>query len=112
MSKHKIAIVGATGYTGSELVRILINHPEVEISAITSESRAGENFSDVHAFFQGICELPLIKAEQLNTDEIDLAFLALPHGISMDYVEKFADSGMKLVDLSGDFRLSSPTDLQ
>ncbi|MGB6035859.1 MAG: N-acetyl-gamma-glutamyl-phosphate reductase [Cryomorphaceae bacterium] len=109
MSKHKIAIVGATGYTGSELVRILINHPEVEIAAITSESRAGERFSDVHHFFQGICELPLIKAEQLNTNVSDLAFLALPHGVSMDYVEKFADSGMKLVDLSGDFRLSSPT---
>jgi N-acetyl-gamma-glutamyl-phosphate reductase len=108
MSKYKIAIVGATGYTGSELVRILINHPEVEISAITSESRAGENFSDVHSFFQGICELPLIKAEELNTTDIDLAFLALPHGISMDYVQKFAGSGMKLVDLSGDFRLSSP----
>jgi len=108
MSKHKIAIVGATGYTGSELVRILINHPEVDIAAITSESRSGERFSDVHPFFQGICELPLIKAEELKTEDIDLAFLALPHGVSMDYVEKFENSGMKLVDLSGDFRLSSP----
>lgn len=108
MPKHKLAIVGATGYTGSELVRILINHPDIEIVAITSESRAGERFSDVHPFFQDICEMPLISANDLKTDEIDLAFLALPHGVSMDYVEKFAGSSMKLVDLSGDFRLSSP----
>jgi len=108
MPKHKIAIVGATGFTGSELVRILINHTSVEIVVITSESRAGEKFSDVHSFFEGICEMDLIKADDLNTQNIDLAFLALPHGISMDYVEKFEGSNMKLVDLSGDFRLSSP----
>lgn len=108
MPKHKIAIVGATGFTGSELVRILINHPDVEIVAITSESRSGEKFSDVHPFFQGICETVLIKANELQTEDIDLAFLALPHGVSMDYVEKFENSNMKLVDLSGDFRLSSP----
>jgi N-acetyl-gamma-glutamyl-phosphate reductase len=108
MPKHKIAIVGATGFTGSELVRILINHPEVEIAAITSESRAGERFSDVHPFFQAICEMPLIKADELPTEEIEIAFLALPHGVSMEYVEKFADTKMKIVDLSGDFRLSLP----
>jgi N-acetyl-gamma-glutamyl-phosphate reductase len=108
MPKHKIAIVGATGFTGSELVRILINHPSVEIVAITSESRAGEKFSDVHPFFEGICEMKLIKAADLDTKNIDLAFLALPHGVSMDYVGDFEGSGMKLVDLSGDFRLSSP----
>ena len=108
MPKHKIAIVGATGFTGSELVRILINHPSVEIVAITSESRAGEKFSDVHPFFQGICEMKLIKVSELETSQIDLAFLALPHGVSMGYVEKFEGSDMMLVDLSGDFRLSSP----
>ena len=108
MPKHKIAIVGATGFTGSELVRILVNHSSVEIAAITSESRAGEKFSEVHPFFQEICETVLIEADALKTSELDLAFLALPHGVSMDYVEKFEDSGMKLVDLSGDFRLSSP----
>jgi len=108
MPKHRIAIIGATGFTGSELVRILINHPSVEITAITSESRAGEKFSDVHPFFQDICEMELIKSDNLETSEVDLAFLALPHGISMDFVKKFEGSGMKLVDLSGDFRLSSP----
>ncbi|MDA3860122.1 MAG: hypothetical protein PF445_02760, partial [Melioribacteraceae bacterium] len=54
MTKKKIGIIGATGYTGSELVRILTNHPDVEITMITSESRAGELFSDVHPFLQGI----------------------------------------------------------
>lgn len=108
MQKHKIAIVGATGFTGSELVRLLIHHPHVSIEAITSESRSGERFSDVHPFFQGICDMKLIKANELRQDNIDLAFLALPHGVSMAYVENFKEAPFKIVDLSGDFRLSSP----
>ncbi len=107
MHKKKIAIVGATGYTGSELVRILAHHPEVEIKAITSESREGEKFSDVHPYLQGIAEQKLLSASQLDEKELDLVFLALPHGVSMEYVEKFANKNFKIIDLSGDFRLSS-----
>lgn len=108
MPKKKIAIVGATGYTGSELVRILVNHPDVEIAMITSESRAGEKFSDVHPFFRGICEQTLHPAADIDQIDIDLAFLALPHGVSMDYVQQWANKPFKMVDLSGDFRLDSP----
>ena len=105
--RHKIGIIGATGYTGSELVRLLVHHREVEIVAITSESRSGERFSDVHPQFQGICDIPLIKVEDLNHDQLDFVFLALPHGVSMDYVREFADRSYRIVDLSGDFRLTS-----
>ncbi|MCI5081177.1 MAG: N-acetyl-gamma-glutamyl-phosphate reductase [Saprospiraceae bacterium] len=108
MPKKKIAIIGATGYTGSELVRILTHHPEADISLITSESRAGERFSDVHPFFQGIADQKLHKAEAVKDHDIDLAFLALPHGVSMKYVEQFANQNFKIVDLSGDFRLPDP----
>ena len=103
----KIGIIGATGYTGSELVRILVNHPEVEITVITSESRAGERFSDVHPFFTGIADHILVSADEVDDYELDLVFLALPHGVSMGFVKRFKDKPFKIVDLSGDFRLNS-----
>jgi len=107
MAKKKIGIIGATGYTGSELVRILTNHPEIEISIITSETRAGELFSEVHPFLQGIADQKLVSVKEIDNYDLDLVFLALPHGISMDYVEKFKDKSFKIIDLSGDFRLDS-----
>lgn len=107
MLKKQIGIIGATGYTGSELVRILINHPEVEIAVITSESRAGERFSDVHPFFADIAEHRLVSANEIDDYELDLVFLSLPHGVSMDFVKRFKDKPFKIVDLSGDFRLDS-----
>ncbi len=107
MNKKKIGIIGATGYTGSELVRILTNHPAIEITMITSESRAGELFSDVHPFLQGIADQKLVSINQIDDYELDLVFLALPHGVSMDFVKRFKDRSFKIIDLSGDFRLSS-----
>jgi len=107
MAKKKIGIIGATGYTGSELVRILTNHPDIEITMITSESRAGELFSDVHPFLQGIADQKLVSINQIDEYELDLVFLALPHGISMDFVKRFKDRSFKIIDLSGDFRLNS-----
>ena len=108
MSKKKIGIIGATGYTGSELVRILLNHSEVSIESITSESRAGEKFSDVHPSFLGLVDFQLEKAAQALEKDLDLVFLALPHGVSMDFAPQFLDKGIKVVDLSGDFRLNTP----
>lgn len=107
MRKKQIGIIGATGYTGSELVRILINHPEVDIALITSESRAGEKFSDVHPFFTGIADHELMSADKVDDYELDLVFLALPHGVSMEFVKRFKDKLFRIIDLSGDFRLDS-----
>ena len=107
MDKKKIGIIGATGYTGSELVRILTNHPAIEISMITSESRAGELFSDVHPFLQGIADQKLESINDIDNYELDLVFLALPHGVSMDFVKRFKNKSFKIIDLSGDFRLNS-----
>jgi N-acetyl-gamma-glutamyl-phosphate reductase len=106
MDRKKIVIVGATGFTGSELVRILLGHTGVEIVGITSESRAGEKFSDVHPQFLGLMELELISIEDIDTLNPDLVFLALPHGVSMDFVSKYHNK-YRIVDFSGDFRLSS-----
>lgn len=108
MHKIKIGIIGATGYTGSELVRILYNHPAAELKLITSESRAGDRFSDVHPAFEGVVDMKLIKAGEAELSELDVLFLALPHGVSMRYVEQFQELDIPLIDLSGDFRLDSP----
>jgi N-acetyl-gamma-glutamyl-phosphate reductase len=104
----KAAIVGATGYTGSELVRLLYNHPDVDIKMITSESRKGESFSDVHPQFSNIVEHELQPASAVLDAELDVVFLALPHGVSMDYVKQYENADFNIVDLSGDFRLSAP----
>jgi N-acetyl-gamma-glutamyl-phosphate reductase len=108
MKEHAIAIVGATGFTGSELVRLLHAHNGVKITAITSETHQGKAFSEVHSFFEGLVDFKLQSVEALDLETLDLIFLALPHGVSMEYVRKLKDSGTKIIDLSGDFRLSGP----
>lgn len=105
----KVGIIGATGYTGSELVRILFNHPKAEIKYITSETHKGKRFSDIHSQFRDIVDIKLISADEINSDEIDVVFLALPHGISMEYVKRMIKKDLKIIDLSGDFRLSGKT---
>ena len=104
----KVGIVGATGYTGSELVRLLYNHPEIDIRIITSESRKGARFSDVHPHFQGLADYELQPAHKILEENLDAVFLALPHGVSMSFVEKYEGSDFLVIDLSGDFRLSAP----
>ncbi|TVQ50193.1 MAG: N-acetyl-gamma-glutamyl-phosphate reductase [Saprospirales bacterium] len=108
MSNKKVAIIGATGYTGSELIRFLHHHPEAEVSLITSESRKGEKLSDVHPFFNGFTDQLLHPASAIEDHSVDIAFLALPHGVSMEYVKKFKDLKIPIIDLSGDFRLETP----
>lgn len=105
----KTAIVGATGFTGSELIRILLQHPQFEITYITSESHKGSSYSLIHPAFKGRFEQKLLSVEDLSKHEVDLIFLALPHGVSMHYVQKFSQWKAKIVDLSGDYRLDSPT---
>lgn len=107
-NKYNIAIVGATGFTGSELARLLCQHESVNIKHITSETHKGKLFSDLHAQFLGIIDQKLESAEVINDSELDVIFLALPHGVSMDFVKKWKHKKSKIIDLSGDFRLSTP----
>ena len=101
-----IAIVGATGYTGLELARILLQHPEAKITAITSERSAGEIFSKVFPAYQGKLDL---KLEALNpssiADRADLIFLGLPHHEAMEAAKAFREKKKVVIDLSADFRL-------
>src|SRR6056297_1721316 len=104
----KVAIIGATGYTGSELVRILSFHNQVQVELITSETHQGKKFSDIHPQFREICDVDLKSADDIGHYNPDLVFLALPHWVSMEYVRKWKDQPFKKIDLSGDFRLSCP----
>lgn len=101
-----VAIVGATGYTGAELARLLLRHPQVAIAALTSERSAGEPFGKAFPAFQGRLDLVL---EALNPEAIaqkaDLVFLCLPHHESMQAAATFRELGRKVIDLSADFRL-------
>jgi N-acetyl-gamma-glutamyl-phosphate reductase len=103
----KIAICGGSGYTGAELLRILSGHPEVEITAVTSEKSAGKRVTDLfphlHRYSNLVYE-PLDKEKIL--DKADLFFMALPHGTSQGAVDYFFNKGKKVIDLSADYRLS------
>lgn len=107
MPKHKVGIVGATGYTGSELVRLLLDHPGVSIEVITSESQAGKTFSEINPYFSSRFDMELEPMENLEDYDVELVFLALPHGVSMDFVKNWNPEQYRVIDLSGDFRLNS-----
>lgn len=112
MKTFRVGIMGATGYTGSELVRLLSAHPQINIAYITSESRAGETFGAVHPAFASATPLTLQSVENIfqNPVAVDCVFLALPHGVSMHYVKRLQaqPNPPRIIDFSGDFRLSGP----
>ncbi|EEG77379.1 N-acetyl-gamma-glutamyl-phosphate reductase [Dethiobacter alkaliphilus] len=101
----KVAIIGATGYTGRELAGILARHPHVQPTYLTSESFAGQRLSDVYPQFRSVVDVTLEKPDMDKVAECDFIFSALPHGLSVDTVPQLVSTGKKVVDLSGDFRL-------
>ncbi len=100
-----VGIAGATGYTGSELIRIFANHPKINLTALTSESRAGEHLRDVHPQFAGLFDLSFTSINDLNFSDLDVLFLALPHKVSMGFIAEHHPLPCPVIDLSGDFRL-------
>lgn len=108
MKQLQIAIIGATGYTGSELIRLLHYHPHAEIKLMTSESKAGQPISDVYPALYGMMDQQLQPMSTVREYELDVVFLTLPHGAAMNFVRDYVDAPFKIIDLSGDFRLSGP----
>jgi len=100
-------VYGATGYAGYQLVRILLRHPDVDLRFITSRSYAGQCLSDVFPCF---CDLTLVQAEDAPLSEVQVAFLCLPHGASMEPVKRVREAGVRVIDLSADFRLHDVAD--
>jgi N-acetyl-gamma-glutamyl-phosphate reductase len=107
-SMMKVAVVGATGYTGLELVRILSQHPRIRLAALTSESYSGKAFDAVYPAQHAICSMTLepLDPEKL-TRKADLIFTALPHQEAMAVVPLFLRAGKRVIDLSADFRFAS-----
>ena len=101
---HRIAIIGASGYTGAELIRLITTHPTFEIGALIAHTKAGQAMSDVYPHLAHL-ELPdLVRLEAIDFNEIDLCFCALPHKTSQTAIAKLPKS-LRVVDLSADFRL-------
>ena len=100
----RVAVVGATGYSGAELVRLLARHPNVRIEAVTSEQAAGRSLGDVHRTlgFLGL-ELEAVDAASI-APRVDFAFTALPHGASTPVVATLLDRGVRVIDIGADFR--------
>jgi len=100
----KVSIVGGSGYTGGDLLRILLFHPEVEIQQVTSERHAGKPVAGVHPNLRKICKHKFVRAAEL--EPCDVLFLGLPHGQMMNRLPEFEALADTLVDLSADFRLN------
>src|SRR5687767_13077764 len=107
-----IAIVGASGYVGGELLRLLLRHPQVRITAVTSEQSSGK---PVRALFPNLVG-PELVYETLDPEEVaaraDIIFLALPHTKAAASAVSFRNAGRKVIDLSADFRLKDPAAYQ
>ena len=104
---HNIAILGASGYTGAELVRIIATHPSFEIKALTGDRKAGLPMSAVYPHLRHLNLPDLITIDDLDYSDLDLVFCALPHATSQAVIPSIPSS-VKVVDLSADFRLRDP----
>ncbi len=106
----RVGIVGATGYTGAELVRILSAHPDVTLSMLTSRQHAGVPFYKIYPAMAQKVDL-VCEAFDYDrvADKVDVVFMALPHKLPMEYVPELIQRGKKVIDLSADFRFSDPS---
>jgi N-acetyl-gamma-glutamyl-phosphate reductase len=101
----KIGIVGGTGYTGVELLRLLSRHPNTDLAVITSRSEAGRRVDDLYPNLRGIVDLVFSEPNLDSLDACDVVFFATPHGVAQNWVPQILAAGAKVIDLSADFRL-------
>ncbi|MHA6347041.1 N-acetyl-gamma-glutamyl-phosphate reductase [Roseivivax sp. CAU 1761] len=110
MSKQ-IAIIGASGYTGAELLRLIATHPGLEVAALAANSKAGQEMAQVFPHLRHLDLPKLVTWEEIDFSGIDLCFCALPHKTSQEVIRELPRH-LKIVDLSADFRLRDPADYQ
>ena len=110
----KVGVVGASGYVGGELLRLLVTHPKIELNMVTSRKHAGDYVHRVHPSLKGFIDLTFSSLDtEKFTDvdrlaENDLVFTAVPHGKAVEIVKQLYDLGVKVIDLSADYRLKNP----
>jgi N-acetyl-gamma-glutamyl-phosphate reductase len=108
----KVGIVGGTGYTGVELLRLLAAHPQVELTAITSRKEDGMPVADMFASLRGRVKLAFSAPEKARLTECDVVFFATPHGVAMAQARELLAAGVKVIDLAADFRLQDTAEFE
>lgn len=100
-----VGIVGGTGYTGVELVRLLLRHPQAQIKALTSRTEAGLRVDAMFPSLRGLTDLEFSNVDQATLNECNVVFFATPHGVAMKQARELTEAGVKVIDLAADFRL-------
>ena len=108
----KIGIVGGTGYTGVELLRLLAQHPEADVRAITSRKDAGTKVADMFASLRGRYDLAFTDPSNAGLGSCDVVFFATPHGVAMAQARELLAAGVRIIDLAADFRLADPAEFE
>lgn len=112
MSRYKVGIIGASGYTGHELVKLLLNHPDVELGVLNSRSFAGRSVSSLYPDFEGDEKYTGYDYEKINGLGFDLIFLALPSGMAAAAAAGLDTNKVRIIDLSADFRFEDPLEYE
>src|SRR5258708_1106663 len=109
MNVEKVAVVGATGYSGEELVRLLSRHPEAELVCLTSRQNGGQSLETIYSRFRnqkfGALKFVSSEASAVIASGAQSVFLALPHGVAAEFAGPLLEAGLRVIDLSADFRL-------
>lgn len=108
----KIGIVGGTGYTGVELLRILATHPQAKITAITSRKEDGLPVSEMYPSLRGKVDIAFSSPDKANLKECDVVFFATPHGVAMAQAPELMAAGVKIIDLAADFRMKNVAEFE
>lgn len=101
----KVGVVGATGYTGVELLRLLVRHPQVEVVCVTSRAEAGQPVDSMFPNLRGFLDLCFVEPDQAPLKDCDLVFFATPNGTAMQAVPELVAAGVRVIDLAADFRI-------
>jgi len=109
-----VGIIGATGYTGKELIKILSKHPKVKISSLTAKIDDTSLISDIFPVFKGVLDMKCkpFDLDNKELNDVNVVFLAVPHGAALESVNYFLDKGKKVIDLSADYRLKDPQEYE
>ena len=108
----KVGIVGGTGYTGVELLRLLAQHPNAKVTTLTSRGEAGLAVAKMFPSLRGVCDLSFVAPTEALLDECDVVFFATPHGVAMAQAPALLQAGVKVIDLAADFRLKDTTEFE